>query len=72
MKTTLNTAIESGLVIAKVAAENPYREGTNRHARFAAYKNGRSVLAVLNDARVKRSGLRFDINTGLVKLVKKH
>jgi hypothetical protein len=72
MKTTLNTAIESGLVIAKVAAENPYRDGTIRHARFAAYKNGKSITAILNDERVSRAGLRRDINTGLVKLVKKH
>lgn len=72
MKTTINNAIESGFVVQKVAAENPYREGTNRHARFSAYKNGRSVLAVINDERVSRSGFRWDINTGLIKLVRKH
>lgn len=71
MKTTLNNAMESGLVIQKLVDGNPYREGTNRHARFSAYKNGRSVQAVLSDKRVRRAGLRWDINTGLVKLVKK-
>lgn len=71
MKTTITNAIESGYVVQKVAAENPYREGTNRHARFGAYKNGRSVLAVLNDERVKRDGFRHDLATGVVKMVRK-
>lgn len=69
MKTTLNNAIESGFVVQKVV-DCPYREGTNRHDRFSAYKNGKSVAATLNDPRVSRAGFRWDINTGLIKLVK--
>ena len=72
MKTTLNNAIEFGFVVQKVAAENPYRDGSNKAERFACYKNGKSVKATLADPCVSRAGFRWDINTGVIKLVRKH
>ena len=72
MKTTLNNAIESGLVVQKLVDGNPYREGSNKAERFASYKNGKSVKATLADPCVSRAGFRWDINTGVIKLVKRH
>lgn len=70
MKTTIQQAIEAKLVLA-IITECPYREGTNRYKRYQAYRNGKSVEAVLADKRVRRAGFRWDINTGVIKLVRK-
>ena len=69
MKTTIAQAISSGLVIHKLVDGNPYREGTGRHARFEAYREGKTVAAVLEDKRVKRTGFRWDVNTKMIAIV---
>jgi hypothetical protein len=67
-KVTLPQAVEQGYIVHVLAAENPYREGTNRHARFSTYKEGKKVETILADKRVKAVGFRWDVNAGLIKL----
>ena len=70
MKNTTQQLIEAKFVLASVVP-CPYREGTNRYKRFQAYRNGKTVAAVIADKRVKPAGFRWDLNTGMFKLVRK-
>lgn len=67
MTNSVNTMIESGLVITKVA-DCPYREGTKRARRFTVYRKGVKVETVLKSKVVRRPGFLWDLRAGLIRV----
>lgn len=51
-----------------IAPKNPRREGTGRHARFAAYKEGMTVADWLKTDTGTRQQMLWDVKEGHISL----